>query len=87
LLAQANILASRQVALALFNEVGVQNLAAFDSYAADPYYSHSTHVAANGTAAMKELIAGTFALNPEFSVDVKRVVAEGDLSPFTSTPA
>jgi len=28
---------------------------------------------------MKELIAGTFALNPEFSVDVKRVVAEGDL--------
>ncbi|MFF4021155.1 nuclear transport factor 2 family protein [Streptomyces sp. NPDC001843] len=69
---------SKKVVTALFHEIAVEkDPSAFERYAVDPFYEHNPQHA-DGVAAAKELFTGLFASNPEVTIDVKRVIAEGD---------
>lgn len=69
---------SKRVVETLLREVTVErDLTAFDRYAADPFYEHNPQHA-DGVAASKELFASTFAAHPELTINVKRVIGEGD---------
>ncbi|MFF7887731.1 nuclear transport factor 2 family protein [Streptomyces sp. NPDC007896] len=70
--------ASKKVVTALFHEIVVdKDPSAFERYGLDPFYEHNPQHA-DGVAAAKELFTGLFAAHPEVSIDVKRVIAEGD---------
>jgi predicted SnoaL-like aldol condensation-catalyzing enzyme len=70
---------SKQVVLDLFKElIHGRDVTAVDRYLGDPYYQHNPQQP-NGKAGAKEQFVSTFAAVPDFSVSVKRVIAEGDL--------
>ncbi|MEU1275651.1 ester cyclase [Streptomyces sp. NPDC005799] len=70
--------ASKRVVSALVSEVTTgRDVTAFDRYVAGPYSQHDPQTP-NGTTAAKEFFTSTFAAHPDFSVGVKRVIAEGD---------
>ncbi|UUZ87209.1 ester cyclase [Paenibacillus sp. P26] len=74
--------ASKQVALAMFDEVTVdRDVTTFDRYGADPFYQHNPQ-SPNGIAAAKEQFTSAFAVNPDLSISLKRVIAEGDYVAF-----
>jgi predicted SnoaL-like aldol condensation-catalyzing enzyme len=76
--ADADAAESKKVVTALFHEIAVEkDPSAFERYAVDPFYEHNPQHA-DGVAAAKELFTGLFAANPEVTIDVKRVIAEGD---------
>jgi predicted SnoaL-like aldol condensation-catalyzing enzyme len=69
---------SKRVASALVDELtSGRDVTAFDRYVSDPYFQHTPQTP-NGIAAAKEFFAAAFAASPDFSVSVKRVIAEGD---------
>ncbi|GAQ55200.1 nuclear transport factor 2 family protein [Streptomyces acidiscabies] len=70
---------SRQVVLNLFDVVAVQrDLSALDQYIAEPFHQHTPGVA-DGIAAFKARLEGSYAAYPELRMTVARVVAEGNL--------
>ncbi|MFI2207640.1 ester cyclase [Streptomyces sp. NPDC020192] len=69
---------SKRIVTRLFHEIAVdRDPSAFERYAVDPFYEHNPQHA-DGVAAAKELFTGLFATHPEVTLDVKRVIAEGD---------
>ncbi|MBO4253137.1 hypothetical protein GRC12_04460 [Streptomyces griseorubiginosus] len=75
---------SKRVASDLVNELFTgRDVTAFDRYASDPYFQHNPQ-SPNGIAAAKEFFASSFSTNPDLSVSVKRVIAEGDYVAFHS---
>ena len=74
--------AAKKAAAALFHELTAErDVTALDRYAADPFYEHNPQHA-DGIAASKQLFASLFAEHPQVSIDLKRVVAEGDYVAF-----
>jgi predicted SnoaL-like aldol condensation-catalyzing enzyme len=74
--------AAKKPATALFHELTVErDVTALDRYAADPFYEHNPQHA-DGIAAAKQLFTSLFAEHPQVSIDLKRVIAEGDYVAF-----
>ncbi|WP_244373401.1 nuclear transport factor 2 family protein [Streptomyces griseorubiginosus] len=69
---------SKKVVTAVFHGLAVEkDPTVFERYAVDSFIEHNPQHA-DGVAAATELFTGLFAGNPEVSIDVKRVIAEGD---------
>jgi predicted SnoaL-like aldol condensation-catalyzing enzyme len=69
---------SEKVATKFFTTLSQdRDASAFDRYVVEPYYQHNTQLP-NGIAAAKGLF-DQFVQSPYFNVDIKRVVADGDL--------
>ncbi|UWU26046.1 ester cyclase (plasmid) [Rhizobium sp. CB3060] len=70
---------SKKVVMALIDELTVKrDLTAYDRYVLDPYYQHNPK-RVNGVAAEREGFVSAFAAMPNLSIDVKRVIADGDM--------
>ncbi|WP_416983431.1 nuclear transport factor 2 family protein [Streptomyces sp. T028] len=69
---------NKKLVTALFHELAVEkDPTVFERYAVESFIDHNPQHA-DGVAAATELFTGLFAGNPEVTIDVKRVIAEGD---------
>lgn len=75
----ASPVASKKVVLAFLDELTAKrDLTAYDRHVVGPYYQHNPK-RVNGTAAEREGFVHAFAAMPNLSIDVKRVIADGDM--------
>ncbi|MEQ4724411.1 ester cyclase [Nonomuraea sp. B19D2] len=73
---------SKRIATVLFDEVTKErDVTSFDRYAADPLHQHNPQ-SYDGIAAAKEQFTSAFAANPDLSISVKRVIADGEYVAF-----
>jgi predicted SnoaL-like aldol condensation-catalyzing enzyme len=69
---------ARRIIEAVFHALAIEkDPTVFERYAVDPLYEHNPQHA-DGVAAGVELFTGLFSAHPEVSIDVKRIIAEGD---------